>query len=81
MSVYSFLSSFHLKEAADIRYKISKLDTIIANREIDVTNYSLTVDYYRKNREAKASILKELTGESKSDESTEREIKYHITGQ
>lgn len=77
----SFLRSFHLKEAADIRYKISKLDTIIANREIDVTNYNLTVDYYRKNRTAKESILKELIGESKADESIEREIKYSITSQ
>ncbi len=73
----SFLSAYHAKEAANVKYKVAELNYIIADRKVDLSNYRETAKYYQKNKEEKTSILRALNGSVDIDKSTEKEIAYH----
>ena len=77
----SFLRTYHAKEASDIRYKIATLDKIIADKEFELTNHKLTAEYYTKNESGNTSVLQDLIGKNKADESIVNEIKYHLNYQ
>ena len=72
------IKSFHEKEAADLRYKSSSINATVKDKEVDLSNFEATYDYYKKNGTKKEQIFSDLTGSSKMTDEIDKEIRYHF---
>ena len=73
----SDIKSYHEKEAADLRYKSSSINVTMKDKEVDLSNFETTYDYYKKNGTSKKDVVSDLTGMADSTSVVEKEIMYH----